>query len=150
MEKQQKLIYLKGLPASGKSTWAKEYVEDNPNTVIVNRDSIREMLIGAYKSFPFGSSLEKLVTDIENDCINDALLFGCTVIIDATNFKFTEAKRIEYEKALQIPVEINDSFLEVPLEECIRRDEERKKDNEKSVGKDVITYFFNTYIKKTG
>jgi predicted kinase len=39
---RQKIIVLQGVPASGKSTWAKEYVKDKPDWVIVNRDSIIE------------------------------------------------------------------------------------------------------------
>ena len=41
------LIYLTGLPASGKSTWAKNFVKEKLDWVIVNRDSLRNM-IGDY------------------------------------------------------------------------------------------------------
>lgn len=37
-----KMIVLQGCPASGKSTWAKEFIKDKPNWVIVSRDEIRE------------------------------------------------------------------------------------------------------------
>lgn len=40
----QKIIFLKWLPASGKSTWAKEYTSTNYNTIRVNKDDIRELL----------------------------------------------------------------------------------------------------------
>ena len=36
------MIVLQGCPASGKSTWAKEFIKDKPNWVIVSRDEIRE------------------------------------------------------------------------------------------------------------
>jgi len=36
-----KLIATRGIPASGKTTWAREYCLKNPNTVRVNRDDIR-------------------------------------------------------------------------------------------------------------
>ena len=36
-----KMILTLGLPASGKSTWAWDYVSKNKNTVIVCRDDIR-------------------------------------------------------------------------------------------------------------
>ena len=39
-----KLIMTKGLPASGKSTWAKQYLDDNPGTKRVNKDDLRAML----------------------------------------------------------------------------------------------------------
>ena len=37
-----KIIVLQGPPACGKSTWAKEYVKDKKDWVIVSRDEIRE------------------------------------------------------------------------------------------------------------
>jgi DNA transposition AAA+ family ATPase len=39
-----KLIVMKGLPASGKTTWSKAYVKSHPNTVRINRDDLRLML----------------------------------------------------------------------------------------------------------
>ena len=39
----QKIIILKGIPASGKSTFAKEYIQTNPNFRRVNRDELRTM-----------------------------------------------------------------------------------------------------------
>jgi predicted kinase len=39
-----KMILTLGLPASGKTTWANQYVAENPNTVIVCRDDIRAEL----------------------------------------------------------------------------------------------------------
>ena len=39
-----KLIVLQGIPASGKSTWAKQWAKEYPNSrVVVNRDSLRSM-----------------------------------------------------------------------------------------------------------
>jgi predicted kinase len=41
-----KIIFLKGLPGSGKSTWTEEYKKLNPNTKSVNKDAIRNELHG--------------------------------------------------------------------------------------------------------
>ena len=38
---KRKLIILTGLPASGKSTFAKQYIQEHPDTKIVSRDEIR-------------------------------------------------------------------------------------------------------------
>ena len=47
--KMKTLIMLSAIPASGKSTWAKEYQQNNPNTYIVNSDDIRmEVTHGDY------------------------------------------------------------------------------------------------------
>lgn len=44
-KKMSKLIITRGLPASGKSTWAKQWVlEDPEHRVRINQDDIRLML----------------------------------------------------------------------------------------------------------
>lgn len=43
------VIVLRGLPGSGKSTWAKEWVAGDPdNRVRINRDDIRYASFGKY------------------------------------------------------------------------------------------------------
>ena len=37
-----KILVLAGPPASGKSTYARKYVKENPHSIIVSRDSIRQ------------------------------------------------------------------------------------------------------------
>ena len=41
-----KCIMLIGLPAAGKSTWSKKYIECNPDTILVSSDAIREEVFG--------------------------------------------------------------------------------------------------------
>jgi predicted kinase len=137
-QKVQNIIVLKGLPASGKSTWAEEYMKSNPYTLRVSRDMIRNML---KLNFPHGSFLEELVTDIEDISIKNSLKKGYSVIVDATNFR-------GYERFISLmPVEsdINIMLIEfdTPLEECILRDSKRSS----PVGKDVIERMYKKYIK---
>ena len=43
------LLMLSAIPASGKSTWAKEYQKDHPQTYIISSDEIRlELCNGVY------------------------------------------------------------------------------------------------------
>ena len=39
-----KVLVLIGLPASGKSTWAHDFIERNPNWIRINKDDLRSML----------------------------------------------------------------------------------------------------------
>ena len=38
-----KVILCRGIQGSGKTTWAKQYCKEHPNTIRVNRDDIRQM-----------------------------------------------------------------------------------------------------------
>lgn len=77
----QHMIVLQGIPGSGKSTWARKFVKNDPyKWVIVNRDSIRTML-GNYSLFTH----EILVNKLERLLVKQSLHSGYSVIIDATN-----------------------------------------------------------------
>ena len=130
----QKLIVTIGLPASGKSTWAKEVAESAPLDIVrVNRDDIRDML-GLY----WVPKREKLVTKIERQAMSDALKLGYTVIVDATNLKKREFFK-ELAKSFSIKYE-EKSFLDVPLKVCLERDAKR----ERPVGEEVIMRMHNS------
>lgn len=131
-----KIIILQGVPASGKSTYARKLHEQNKDYVIVNRDSIRRMR-GDY----WIPEQESYITDIEICCVESALKRGLTPIIDATNLN--EAY-LEFWKdiAEDFEVEIEYIKFEIGYEEALLRDANR----EYPVGKDVIYKFFKKYF----
>ena len=78
------LIMLSAIPASGKSTWAKEYQAHHPNTYIVNSDEVRmEVTHGDFQDH----SKQKEVWELFERRIHDYALIDkdVTVIIDALN-----------------------------------------------------------------
>ena len=136
-----KLIICRGLPASGKSTWAKQWVlEDPEHRVRINQDDIRLML-GKY----WVPSREKLVQEIQFDAIVEALSREFDVVIDNTNLnkkvldqfnrliKTFENYEIEYK-----------DFFDTPLSVCIERDKNR----DLQVTEKVIRNFYNNYKDK--
>lgn len=136
-----KLIICRGLPASGKSTWAKQWVlEDPEHRVRINQDDIRLML-GKY----WVPSREKLVQEIQFDAIIEALNREFDVVIDNTNLnnkvldqfnrliKTFEDYEIEYK-----------DFFDTPLSVCIERDKNR----DLQVTEKVIRSFYNNYKDK--
>jgi predicted kinase len=142
-----KLTILQGLPASGKSTFAKEQAKNERHTVIVNRDKIREMLKGEYKNFPFNSRMEELVTRIEDYVLEMSLMDNYNVISDNTNFRFTEAKALDICKKIKdfANITVTHEFIkfDTSLKECIERDKLR----ENIIGEDIITKMYNKYLK---
>ena len=136
MTKQQ-LIICVGLPASGKSTWAKQWVrEDAKNRVRVNKDDIRRMLTTLWSG-----KLEKIVKKIEFESVRNALDKGFSVVLDNTNFRINQ-DIINVAKHYNVEI-ITQDFTHVSIEECIERDKNRFE----KVGEYFIKRMAEKYLK---
>ena len=132
-----KLLILSGLPASGKSTFAKELIKENEEYLRVSRDDFRYM----FKDLGFTEpKVERLITDIEIEVIKQSLLKGFSVVVDDTNLKKKTINR--FIKKLGSYADISFKLFEVDADECIERDRCR----ERSVGIDVIRRMEKDYI----
>jgi len=127
-----------GLPASGKSTWAKNKVDKSPNSIKrVNKDELCAMLDNSY----FSKGNEKFVLNIQDAIIKESLENGKHVIVDNTNLAPKHEARIrELIKGLAV-LEIVD-FRDVAVETCLERDLKRPH----SVGEKVIRDMYNQFI----
>ncbi len=139
----KKIIILRGLPASGKSTYAKQLVIDNPNMYKrINRDAMREMLDG----YHFSRSNEKFVKRLRDWLITESLRDGKHVIIDDTNLSEKNIRRIEqlaqeYRKETGHEVQVEIKEFDVPLVELLERDAKR----EKQVGRKTIVRMYEQF-----
>jgi predicted kinase len=129
MEKTLKIIILTGLPAAGKSTWAKNYLSKNQNTVRVNRDLFREMLQNAQIC---DDKIEKLINDLINYTILASLDRRLNVIIDNTNLKAAYIN--EFIELVKYKADVEFIIFDVSVDKCIERDLLR----EKKVGETII------------
>ena len=136
------LTIIRGLPGSGKSTKAKEICEKNPKAIRLNKDLLREMLCFVKKnrndksSLKWSGKVEDNATKAEFGLAKMFLDNHQDVIVDDTNLNEKTFKKWE-DFALQNSYTYKIIDLDVPVEECIRRDALR----EDSVGKDVIEWF---------
>ena len=130
----------KGLPASGKSTWAKELIDKEPGKwKRVNKDDLRAMLDNS----KWSEKNEKFILTIRDYTIQAAATNGYNIIVDDTNFAPKHEKDLRYfAKLNHLEFEIKD-FTNVPLDVCIERDMKRQA----SVGKKVIMQMYNQYLK---
>lgn len=136
--KKLKLLILSGIPGSGKSTWARKFIKTNSKEwVIVNRDSIRDML-GIY----WIPKRENLVTIIEENMITAALSEGFNVIVDATNLNPKTIARWNELVAKFDNVEIETKEFKISLRKAIFRDWKRGLFGGRSVGKKVVKRFY--------
>lgn len=146
----RKLYLLKGLPGSGKSTWAKEQVKNSNGKIKrVNKDDLRHMIDAGIWS----KKNEKLILKAQWDMVYSWLYTGFDVIVDNTNFHPSHLKDATeiintlnniFRDEFNVDVySLEVKFFDTPLEECIRRDSLRPN----PVGKNVIMQMYNQYLK---
>ncbi len=141
-----KVILTKGLPGSGKTTWAKSVINQQPGAYKrVNKDDLRAMLDDGH----WGKRSEGFVLQVRNTIIQHALVNDLHVIVDDTNFNPIHeddirrlVHKINQDDQKSHWVEIKD-FSDVPVETCIERDLKRPN----SVGERVIRRMYNQHLK---
>ena len=138
MEKSKslKVKFLIGIPAAGKSTWAKAYVKNNPNWTRINRDDFRAMTKDSPVCEP---KIENMITELFCDAVRTALRYKQNVIIDNTNLKSRYIMPI-----VELVSEVADveyQIFDISVEKAIERDNGR----EKKVGEAIIKKMFKDY-----
>jgi predicted kinase len=114
-----KLIMMRGLPRSGKSTWVKEFVKNSGNATVVSRDDLRVML-HCGKWTPRN---EKVTMSAQKALVEHLLKTTQTVIVDDTNLgEYHEARWKNIAKECGASFEIHEE-KESDLRQLIRRDD---------------------------
>ena len=139
------LVITRGLPASGKSSWAREQVRnDIGNTVRVNRDLLRIML----NDDIFVKGVTESVTVRARNVLVEAFLKQSkTVICDDTNLASSmvrELARLAEKHGASVRV----VDFDVDVEECVLRDAEREFKGEITVGENVVRDMYTRYFAK--
>ena len=118
------IIMARGLPASGKSTWAKEQVLAGGGFVKrVNKDELRAMVDASKHS----DAREEEIVGIRDMLVERWVRQGKTVIVDDTNLHPSHETRLR-ELAEQLGVEFRiQDFTHVPFGVCIQRNRERER-----------------------
>lgn len=126
-----KLIVLVGLPASGKSTYAREHLQDE-NTIILSSDKLREELLGDERC----QENNDLVFRTLYQRAKEHLLQGKNVVIDATNINI-KARRSILSNFVKMNIERVAIVFATPFERCLEKDILR----ERTVGEEVVRKF---------
>lgn len=156
-----KIIIMRGIPGSGKSTLSKKYVKKHPGTVRINRDDLRDM-----SGLPYSKKNEGLNLEFNNALILKAFDQGYDIIIDNTNMKDHKlllknlsdiidpfkTKDIYYRSVDEFhPSDVIDPFkcgvyvwdVITDVETCIDRDIKR----ERTIGSTIISNYNTTFNK---
>jgi predicted kinase len=123
------IILLLGISGSGKSTWAKKFLQDNPQCIYINADKMRLTITGDEsnqdKNYQVFQTLEHMASYL--------MSLGKDLIIDNTNYN--KKNRLIWNR-LATAFNYNKEWIvfKTPLEQCILNNEKR----ERKVPIDVI------------
>lgn len=137
-----KIILCRGIQGSGKTTWAKQWVlEDPEHRVRFNNDDIRNML-GKY----WVPSREGLVKDLKGLFLQEAMAYGFDIVIDNMNLNPRELEYYErvlndWNRAIRPKYELEFKDFFIPLQDCIERDSKRPN----PIGEEVIKATYEKY-----
>lgn len=140
-----KIILTRGIQGSGKSTWAKKWVEEDPeHRVRWNNDDFNKML--GYKWIPEKADF---IANMRLDFLKSAMQKGYDIVVDNMNL---DPKHLEFIRKLvntynslssskRVYIIAIKDFFDISSEECIERDSKR----ENPIGEKVITETYNKY-----
>lgn len=140
------LVITRGLPGSGKTTYAKTWVSENAHhRSRLNRDDFREMLHGGPQGYD--RPLEQAVTWAQQGAARALLAAGRDVICDDMNLQNRQVK-----EWMKLAAEVGAGFevvdlTNVPLNTCIERDLERHLAGGRYVGADYISGKYAQFVK---
>lgn len=136
------IVLTVGLPASGKTTWACQQVDNDPTGLLTraNHDDLRAML---RKPYPTD---EDTVTAVQRAAVTALLHRGHSVIIDDTNLDPAHERdwrALAHSIATGPPVHVLSvtEFLWFPIQVCINRDSARGH----QVGAEAITKLYQRW-----
>ncbi len=124
------LVINRGIPGSGKSTFARLWVSVRAKRVRVNRDDIRMQAYGVEFGLPID---ENVVTEIQDSMIRAALKSGNSVIVDDCNIEQKYINRFA-KIGHEFGADVRINQIDTPLATCIERNANR----ERFVPEDVI------------
>ena len=136
-----KIIICQGIQGSGKSTWARNWAQEDPlHRVRWNNDDMR-ILMGQY----WVPSREPLLSRIRALFLNAAMDYGFNIVIDDMNLnprttEYYEVLVENYNNIHEDKYTIEYRLFNTSLNVCIERDAKR----ENPIGAKVLT---DTYIK---
>ena len=122
------LILCVGIPGSGKTAYAKQYIEEHPNTIHLASDQIRAELYGNESTQGDPSEVFSLMQKRAIEALNN----GQSVVYDST--AVTRKDRAGIIAACPKFVKIECHIIWAPIKICIERDAAR----ERTVGRAVI------------
>lgn len=139
------LLLTRGVPGSGKSTFAEAWVAEAPQwRTRVNRDDMRFSMYGEYV---LDRMREDTVTIAQRAQVVALLTAGISVVVDDTNLR-AQSVRDWQKVAADADAEVEFRDFEITLDEALRRNQHRSDNGGRFVPEAVIRSFFERYTRK--
>lgn len=134
------IILTKGIPASGKTTWALNEIKRNPGQYKrVNKDLLREMIDGGL----YTEKNERFILRVRDNIVETSLAKEYDVIVDDTNFGDKHwCAMCDIAKNIG-DVQVIEKYFDISLNEAIKRNSERLN----PVPENVIRDMFEKHVK---
>ena len=134
------MIYMVGLPGSGKSTIVQQLMQKY-DLQCVSGDQLKWMVYGKQ----FDATLEKDMLLTKHYRMLLFLLDKHSIVVDDCHLD-TEYRDTLRNIAAHCSAHCRSIVMDTPLEECIRRDLQRKAEGGAYVGEEVITRMYNDHL----
>lgn len=119
------VLILRGLPASGKSSFCRDLLSREPNRWIrLNRDDFRGM-INNTDHYAYNKRTEELTTRVQEQALKEALNAGFDVVIDNTNLVPRFLQQTHDTLKQMGNVKVIEKCFSVSYEECVERNSKR-------------------------
>lgn len=128
------LILCCGAPASGKSSFSKEFTKNNPNYIRICRDDMRLMFNQKQMLDWMG---EDILTEMIDEMVFTAIARGKSVILDQTNCKLKYI--LKWDGLIDVPIKIK--LFDEPLDVLLERNNKRTTDK---VPEQVIKHMYES------
>ena len=139
------LMLTRGVPASGKTTFAEAWVAEAPQwRARVNRDDLRFAMYGEYV---LDHMREDAVTTAQHAQVSALLNAGVSVVVDDTNLR-SQTVREWITLAQKAGADIDHKDFDVPLEVALQRNQHRSDEGGRFVPEDVIRSFYSRFVRK--
>lgn len=136
------LTLVRGLPGSGKTTWSKNWVAENPKSrARVNRDDIRMQTVGM--RYGLSRAEEETVTVIERAMVEALVRSGKNVVVDAMHARSRYITEwYKFARSLGVP-DVKIAPFPTSKEELIKRNSSRPQ--EERIPEDALNHILSRF-----